>query len=78
MNHPATHLSPLLGVGTTDNDDIDWHAEIPKGAMKPNRLLRLIDNFRLDDKEVQVALGTSAPGRLRAEQDHLRARRSRT
>lgn len=52
------------------------NAEVTQSAMEAHRLLSLIRDLWLDDKEVDIAVGTGFSARARAEQDHLRFRGS--
>ncbi len=78
MNEAPTHIPPAIGVLATNDDDIRRYAQITQGPMKTNRLLGLVGDFRLDHEEVDVAMGIRLPASVRAEQDHLGVRGSRS
>jgi hypothetical protein len=77
MDDSAPHLTPTIGVVPADDDDISRHAQIAQGAMEAHRLLSLVIDLRLDDKEVNVAVGIGVSASVRAKQDYLRLRGSR-
>jgi hypothetical protein len=76
MNKTAPYLTPTVGVLATDDDDVGWYAQIAQGAMEAHRLLRLVDDVRLDDKEINIAVRPGFATSVRAEQDHLGVRGS--
>ena len=78
MDEATTYLAPALGVVAADNDDIGRHPQVAQGAMQTHRLLGLVSDLRLDNEKVDVAMGSGLPSRMRAEEDHLRVRGSRS
>lgn len=78
VDEASAHLPPTLGVVAADNDHVRRHAQVAQRAMEAHRLLSLVIDLRLDDKEVNVAVRPSLPASIRAEQDYLRFRGSRS
>ena len=78
MNETTAHLTPTVGVLATDDDDVSRHAQISEGAMEAHRLLGLVCNLRLDDENVDIAVRTGLSASVRAEQNHLGFRSSRS
>jgi hypothetical protein len=78
MNQAPAHLPPTVGVLAADHDDISWQAQVSKLPMKTNGLLRLVRDFRLDNEKVNIAMGIGLSPSMRAEQDYLRVRSSRS
>ena len=71
MHDAALNVPPGIYVATADDDDIDRYPKVSKLARKPNRLLSLVLDLRLNDQEVEVAaLARIAPS-MRTEQHDL-------
>jgi hypothetical protein len=71
MDKTAADLAPALGVIAAHDDYVCGQPQIAQGSVKPHRLLCLVSDLRLYDKEVKIAVPAGfAPG-VRAEQDHL-------
>src|SRR5689334_14041090 len=70
VDHGPTDPSPLICVVGAENYEIDRDAEIAESFTESHELRPAGFQFRLDDKQIQIAIGaTVAPG-ARAEKDH--------
>jgi len=78
VDNATAHISPAIGVLATDDDDIGWQTQIAQRAMEANRLLSLVGDLWLNDKEVDIAVKSCLPTGVGAEQDHLGIRSGRS
>jgi len=58
VNEATAYLSPALDVVAADDNDIRRDSQISQGPMQADRLFGLIGNFGLDDKKVDIAMGS--------------------
>src|SRR5260221_7118345 len=76
IQHRALEVSPFFSMSGTDNDHIKLHikpAKLPAQARRLGAALRYL--VGLDDKQVEVPVGTSLPSRTTAKKDYLCSRR---
>lgn len=78
MDETTPHLTPALGVVATDDKDVGRHTQVAQGAVESHRLLGLVIDLRLDDKEADVGMSACLATGVRPEQDHARIRGSRS
>jgi hypothetical protein len=74
VEHRVLHGAPLLEMRLGDHDDVGRQSQRREHALKAHDLAEAIVHARLDDQQVDVAVGPGLAARLRAEEDHLRAR----
>src|SRR3954463_15339009 len=71
VDHASANLSPLVGVLGAEDDEIDRNAEITERFAESYELRSAALHLRLDDQQVQIAVGTCLSTCAGAEQDHL-------
>src|ERR1700749_3357095 len=70
VDHGSANPSPLICVIGAENHEIDRNAEITESFTESHELCAAAFQVRLDDKQIQIAIGaTLAPG-AGAEKDH--------
>jgi hypothetical protein len=76
VDHASANLRPLICVLGTENYEVDRDAEIAESLAESYELRSTALQLRLNDKQIQVAVGTTLATGARAEEDHLGTRRS--
>jgi hypothetical protein len=49
MDDSAAHITPVVRISPTNDDDVGWHPQLAQGAMETNRLLSLVCDLGLYD-----------------------------
>src|SRR5512133_1006888 len=75
VEHRAGHVAPLLDVCLGDDDDVGRQAQRRQQALQAHDLAVVVLDTRLDDEQVDVAVGSGLAARVRAEEDDARAGR---
>src|SRR3954462_8779837 len=57
VDHGPANLSPLIHVIGAENYEIDRNTEIAEGFTKSHELRPAALQFRLDDQQIQIAVG---------------------
>jgi hypothetical protein len=70
MDHGSAYPSPLICVIRTEDDEIDWNADIAEGFTESNELRAAAFQVRLDDEQIEITVGTTLAPSARAEKDH--------
>jgi hypothetical protein len=71
LTHASANLSPLVRVLGAEDYEVDPNAEIAESLAESHELRSAALQLRLDDEQIQIALGAAFAAGTRAEQDHL-------
>src|SRR5512133_244056 len=72
VEHRAGHVAPFFDVGLGDHDDVGRQAQRRQHALQAHDLAVVVLDMRLDDEQVDVAVGSGLAARVRAEEDDAR------
>src|SRR3954462_13002083 len=80
VDHGPANTSPLICVIRAEDDEINRNADIAEGFTEPHELRAAAFQIRLDDEQIQIAVGATLAPSARAEKDHscVRSCRSET
>ena len=78
MKKCARHATPLIRLAPAINDQIDRDIEPSKLPAEPPVLLSAAIEIRLDDQQVQVAIGPSLAPCARSKENDVSVRSSRS
>ena len=70
VDHGPANPSPLICVVRAEDDKIDRNADIAEGFTESHELRAAAFQIRLDDQQIQIAVGTTLAPRAGAEKNH--------
>lgn len=70
MNHAPGDPSPLICVIRAEDNEIDRNTDIAESFTESHELRTATLEIRLDDKQIQIAVGATLTPGTRAEKDH--------
>ncbi len=69
VDEGAGNVAPLVDVVLADEDQIDWDSKPSKRPTKSDELGVAISKIALDNKQIEIAIGSRVPLRMGPEQD---------
>src|SRR5205085_9886970 len=70
VDHGSANPSPLICVILAEDDEIDRNADIAEGFTESHELRPAAFQVRLDDEQIQIAVGATLAPSARTEKDH--------
>jgi hypothetical protein len=70
MDHGPANSSPLICVIRAEDNEIDRNANIAKSFTESHELRATAFQLRLDDQQIQIAIGASLTPGAGPEKDH--------
>src|SRR4051794_38798139 len=74
VDHASANPGPLVCVLGAEDYEVNRDAEIAEGFAKSHELRSAALQLRLDDEQIQVAVGTTLASGARAKKDYPRSR----
>ena len=70
-DHASGNRSSLLRVLGTEDDEVNRDTEVTKSFAEPHELRPAALQLRLDNQQIEIAVGATLSSRSGSEQDHL-------